>query len=174
MQKILVAGATGYLGSHITAELKRRQYDVRAIARNPEKLIKTKACFDEVVRAEVTRPETLAGCCTDIGVVISTIGITRQKDGLTYMDVDYQANVNLLDEALKSGVQKFIYVFVFNADKLGRLKIVEAKQRFVRELKRSGMDYCLVSPTGFFSDMGEFFRMAQKNRVFLFGNGASA
>ena len=62
--------------------------------------------------------EALAGFCKNIDVVISTVGITRQKDGLTYMDVDFQSNVNLIDEAKKEGVKKFIYISVLNGEKL--------------------------------------------------------
>ena len=87
------------------------------------------------------------------------------------MDVDYQANKNLLEEAQKSGVRKFIYVSVLNGEKMKHLKICEAKEKFVDELKKSGLDYVVVRPNGFFSDMSEFFTMAQKGRIYLFGNG---
>ena len=45
--------------------------------------------------------------------VFSSVGITRQKDGLTFKDVDYQGNRNLLEVAKHAGVKKFIYVSVF-------------------------------------------------------------
>lgn len=171
MKKILIAGATGYLGSHILNELKQRQYFVRAIARNPEKLKKITANVDELIEAEITKPQTILSCCTGIDTVISSVGITRQKDGLIYMDVDYQANLNLLHEAIKSGVKRFIYVFIFNAEKIQGLKIIQAKQKFVEALKNSGMNYCLINPTGFFSDMSEFLDIARKGKVYLFGKG---
>jgi uncharacterized protein YbjT (DUF2867 family) len=82
--------------------------------------------------------------------VISTVGITRQKDGLTYNDVDYQANVNLIDEAKKKGVKKFIYISVFNGQLLRHLKICEAKEKLVDYLKKSGLDFCIIRPNGFF------------------------
>jgi uncharacterized protein YbjT (DUF2867 family) len=103
--------------------------------------------------------------------VISSIGITKQKDGLTYMDVDYQANINLLDEAKRNGVKKFIYVSVLNGEKLRNLKICEAKEKFVDELKNSGLDYCIIRPNGFFSDITEFYNMAKKGTIYLFGDG---
>ena len=87
------------------------------------------------------------------------------------MDVDYQANMNLLKEAQKSGGKKFIYVSVLNGEKLRNLKICDAKELFVEQLKQSGIDYCIVRPNGFFSDMSEFFNMAKKGRVYVFGNG---
>lgn len=170
-ENILIAGATGYLGSHIVNELKRQQYRVRAIVRNPEKLKKINAKVDEILEAEITKSETIINCCKGIDTVITSVGITRQKDGLTYMDVDYQANLNLLNEAIKSGVKRFIYVFIFNAEKIQDLKIIQAKQKFVDALKDSGINYCLINPTGFFSDMHEFLDMARKGKIYLFGKG---
>lgn len=171
MKKVLLAGATGYLGRYITGELVEKNYLAKVIARNPEKFKAFNIQVDEIVSAEVTDQSTLKNCCEKIDVVISTVGITKQKDGLTYLDVDYQANVNLLNEAKKSGVKKFVYVSVLNGDKLKHLKICEAKEKFVNELKNSGLDYCVIRPNGFFSDMSEFFNMAKKGKVFLFGSG---
>ncbi|MDJ0655540.1 MAG: SDR family oxidoreductase [Xanthomonadales bacterium] len=171
MKRILLAGSTGYLGSHIALELQARSRDFRAIARNPDKLRRAGVVAGEVFRAELTEPDSLAGCCKDIDVVISAVGITRQKDGLTYMDVDYQANLNLLHQAQKSGVVRFVYVSVLNGEKLRDLKICDAKEKFGEELKRSGLDYCIIRPNGFFSDMAEILDMARKGRVYLFGDG---
>ena len=171
MNKILLAGSTGYLGIYIAEELQKQAYFFRAIARNPEKLKQKDIEANEVLKAELTKPASITKSCKDIDVVISTVGITRQKDGLTYMDVDYQANMNLLEEAKKSGVKKFIYVSVLNGEKLRNLKICDAKEMFVEQLKKSGLDYCIVRPNGFFSDMSEFFNMAKRGRVYLFGNG---
>lgn len=171
MKKVLLAGATGYLGSHITKKLYKSAYELRVIARSPGKLMKLGIEVEDVFRAELTKPDTIKGCCTGIDTVISTVGITRQKDGLTYLDVDYQANLNLLNEAREAGVRKFIYVSVLNGENLRHLKICEAKERFVEALEQSGLEYCVIRPNGFFSDMSELYVMASKGNVYLFGNG---
>jgi nucleoside-diphosphate-sugar epimerase len=171
MKKVLLAGVTGYLGCYIAKELQERGVTIRAIARHTTPLHEKGILPDELIQAELTEPDTIRNCCRQVDVVISTVGITRQKDGLTYMDVDYQANLNLLEEARASGVKKFIYVSVLNGEKLRHLKICDAKERFVEKLEQSGLDYCVIRPNGFFSDMTEFFNMARKGRVYLFGNG---
>ncbi|WP_420572081.1 SDR family oxidoreductase [Kordia sp.] len=168
---VLLAGATGYLGHHIAQEMQHRELSGRLIARDPKKLNNLESSRLHVVKAEVTKPETLHGICKNVDTVISTIGITRQKDGLTYMDVDYQANLNLMQEAQKAGVRKFIYISVINGDKHRDLKITAAKEAFVDALKKSGLEYTIVRPNGFFSDMKDFLEMAKKGNVFLFGNG---
>jgi len=170
MKKILLAGATGYLGRYITEELIRQSYPTSIIIRDRKK-VQPDINHNEIVEAEVTKIETLAGVMEGINTVISTIGITKQKDGLTYMDVDYKGNLNLLNEAKKAGVKKFIYVSAFYADKLTHLKMCHAKELFVQELKKSGLDYCIIRPNGFFSDMTEFLKMAKKGKAELFGDG---
>ncbi|NQZ76690.1 MAG: SDR family oxidoreductase [Ekhidna sp.] len=171
MKKIIVAGSTGYLGSHLIKELQSQKLPFQAIARNEQRLLEQGLNPEQIIKAEVTDTTTLTGKLQDAEVIISTVGITRQKDGLTYMDVDYQANVNLLNEAKKAGIKKFIYVSVINGEKMRNLKIMEAKEKFVDELKSSGMDYLIIRPNGFFSDMKDFLDMAQKGKVYLFGNG---
>jgi uncharacterized protein YbjT (DUF2867 family) len=170
-KRILIAGATGYLGKHAVMEFRRMGYFIRALARNESGLELIRPFIDEAWIGEVCDSSTLRGICLDMDYVFSSVGITHQKDGLSYMDVDYQGNRNLLDEALKTKVSCFMYISVFNAEKLSRLKMVEAKERFASELKSSGMNYVIVRPNGFFSDMEEFLKMARKGKVTLFGKG---
>ncbi len=179
MQKVLVAGATGYLGRFVTREFKNQGYQVRVLARNSQKLEQagpflepaTKDFVDDVFIGEVTRPETLQGLCDGIDIVFSSIGITRQKDKLSFRDVDYQGNKNILDLALKASVKKFTFVSVFNADLLRHIPIVSAREKFVRDLDQAGLDYTIIRPTGYFSDMTEFLKMAVSGRVYLIGDG---
>lgn len=173
MTKILVAGASGFLGKYILKELDNWKIPAIALVRDPEKLNGLKLANLEVVKAEVTRPKSLCDVCKDVDTVISTVGITRQKDELTYMDVDYQVNINLLREAKRSGVRKFIYVSVINGDKLRHLKFVEAKERFVDILNVSGLEFTVIRPNSFFSDLRDVLNMAEKGRLALFGNGES-
>ena len=99
MKRILVAGATGYLGRYVVKEFKKQGYWVRALARSADRLDDLKDYVDEAFIGAVTDPASLDGICQDIDIVFSSIGITKQKDNLTYMDVDYQSNKNLLEEA---------------------------------------------------------------------------
>jgi len=173
MQRVLVAGATGYLGAFVARELESRGRFVRALVRPSKKVEALWDSTDEIVHGEITRPETLEHVCDGIDVVFSSVGITRQKDGLTFRDVDYQGNKNLLDEALRAGVRKFVYVSAVNGPSLRHLDIVAAHEDFVDELKASGIEYAVLRPTGYFSDMGEIFAMAKKGRVWLIGDGAN-
>ncbi|PTX62095.1 uncharacterized protein YbjT (DUF2867 family) [Kordia periserrulae] len=168
---VLLAGATGYLGSYLLKILIEKENQVIAIVRNPNKLLYESENYLEIKQAEVTQPETLRDICKGIDTVISTVGITRQQDGLTYMDVDYKANMNLLAEAKKAGVRHFVYISAINGNNHRKLKIFEAKEKFVDALKSSGLHYTIIRPNGFFSDMKDFLQMATSGRIYLFGSG---
>lgn len=170
MKRILVAGATGYLGRFLVQTLKTQGYWVRVLVRNHQQATQF-TNIDDVFIGAITNPDQIKDLTKDIDCVISTVGITRQKEGLTYMDVDYQANVNLLEEAIKSQVKQFIYISAIDGDKYRQLKIFEAKERFVDKLKQSNLSYCVIRPNGYFSDMGDFFQMASAGKVYLFGSG---
>ena len=167
---VIVAGASGYLGQHILTELRERGIPFKALVRNPAK-IKIPLQPHEIIKAEATKPESLKGVLNEASTIISTLGITRQKDGLSYQDVDYQGNLNLLKEAEAAGLKRFIYVSVFNAHQLKGLKIIDAKEAFVKELEASQISSLIIRPNGFFSDMSDFLQMAAKGKVYLFGDG---
>lgn len=171
--RVLLAGATGYLGSHIATRLGEEGHTLRVLVRNQAKWQNLQIPADEICVAEITDAKSLRGCCTGMDAVISTVGITRQKDHLTYLDVDYRGNLNLLREAQKSGVRRFIYIFVAFSERMRQLKIIQAKALFVEELVKSGLGYCVVKPNGFFPDMAEFLQMAKRGTVYMLGKGTN-
>ncbi|MGI3185913.1 SDR family oxidoreductase [Nioella aestuarii] len=163
---VLIAGATGYLGRYLVEEYARRGWRVKALVRRDADLPA------EMVHAEATRPDTLHDTMDGVDLVISALGITRQRDGLTYRDVDYQANANLLAEAVHAGVSRFAYVHVLNADRMAHVPLVAAKTEFVTLLRAAPIASTVIAPSGYFSDMGDFLDMARNGRVWLFGSGA--
>ncbi|MCG6912994.1 SDR family oxidoreductase [bacterium BMS3Abin03] len=171
MKRVLIAGATGYLGKFVLQEFKKQGYYTCALSRSSSKLKALSKYIDEEFMGEVTNTDSLKGICKHIDIVFSSIGITNQKDNRTFMEVDYQGNKNLLEEAIKAGVSKFIFISVFNAKNMTDLKVIQAKLKFEKELKESGLDYLIVYPNGFFSDMLEYLKMAKKGRGFVFGSG---
>ncbi len=108
---VLVAGSTGYLGKFAVRAFKQRGYRVRALTRSEERLAQAgpftapavAEWVDEVFVGEITKPETLDGLMDGVDFVFSSIGISRQRDGLTFEQVDHQANRLLIDFAKKAG-----------------------------------------------------------------------
>ena len=169
---ILLVGSTGYLGTNIIELLMSQQVQFKALGRNKAKLLGMGVDEAQIIEAEVTCPSDLSGVCQGVDVVISCLGITRQQDGVGYLDVDYQANLNLLEEAERTGVRKFIYISAYNAQKYPQVRLLNFKERFAsRLLKSTKLIPCVIRPNGFFSDITEVYNMAKSGRVFTFGDG---
>ncbi len=168
IERVLVAGATGYLGGFVVAELARRGLWVRALAR-PGKKVKGAS---EVFEGEATRPDTLTGVCDGIHAVFSSLGITRQTDKVTFRDVDYGANKSVLAVARAAGVERFGFVSVVSPELFSGSALTDAREAFVAELRAAdGIEPLVIRSTGFFNDLRAPFDMALKGRVYLIGDG---
>ncbi len=169
MQTVFIAGATGYLGRYLCAEYRQHGWYVMALVRDATRAADLDA--DALIEAQATDPMSLRGMMDDVDLVVSALGITRQRDGLGYQEVDYGANLNLLREAERAQVARFAYVHVLNAEQMPGVALVAAKSAFVRALQESAIASTVIAPSGYFSDMGDFLSLARSGRVWLFGAG---
>lgn len=181
-KRVLIAGATGYLGKFAVRAFKQRGYHVRVLTRSEERLAEpgpftapalSKDDVDEIFVGEITKPETLTDLMDGIDLVFSSVGISRQRDMLTFEQVDYQCNQNLIDLCQGTSVKRFVYVSMQGAENIMQLAITQAHEKVVAALENSGMEYRIVRPCGYFSDMGVLLDMAKKGRAYLVGDGSN-
>lgn len=171
--KVMVAGATGYIGGGVLQILHQNGLWTRALCRDPNRLLHPNWC-DEIFVGYATKPETLKGLCDGIDVVFSSIGIRSYNRQPNLWEVDYQANLNILEAAKNAGVKHFIFVSVACGAEMARFSpIAQAREKVAQAVKESGMDYTIFAPTGFFNDMAEFFTAAENKGVIrVLGDGS--
>ena len=162
--KVLVAGATGAVGRHAVQQLLAAGHFVRALSCRPEPPAGPGS--QEPHAAELTETITLAGSCAGIDAVIACagaslhIGAIRQRAG--FLHVDLQGNRNLLAEARRSGVRRFIYVS----------EDIRAHERISEEVATSGIPSAMIRPTRLFSACARWLPWARAGFVPLLGSGA--
>lgn len=167
--KVVLAGAFGNLGSDILRQLIAADNEVVALDMAEKDIPEIKGKY-EFHSIDVTKKETLVGTCEDADAVITTVGLVRASATLTNYDIDLNGNLNLLEEAKKAGVKKFVYVSVIKCDTDPSVPMLEAKHQFEEKLKDSGIDYVIVRPTGYFYDIAKVFMpMIEKGKVTLLG-----
>ncbi len=172
METIVVAGATGYLGRHVVVELAQRGYKVRAIVRSrtraqhpgPYGSPAIGGAVHEWREGEVTDPGFIEGICEGGDRVISALGVTRQR--ASPWDIDYLANLRLLQDAERQSLRSFLYVNAMNAD-AGTTLYMRAKSAFRECLERSLMTSQVINPSGYFSDATAFLSMAWRGVALL-------
>ena len=166
--KVVLAGAFGHLGEDILRSLVRAGHDVVAADLVTREL---KDCTGfKPVKVDMTKPEALKGLCDGADVVITTVGLTSTNAKITNYDIDWGANKNLVDEAVRAGVKNFAYVSVLKADKAPNVPMLHAKAMLEDYLKKSGMTWVIFRPTGYFYDIAKVFMpMIEKGKVTLLG-----
>jgi len=157
--KVLLAGAFGNLGSEILKSLCKAGHEVIAADIKEREIEGTKGKY-KFVSIDATNPKTLKGICDGCDNVITTMGLTTSSVKFTAYDIDFQGNLNLLNEAIAAKVKKFNYVSVISCDEKGAEKVpmLHAKYLFEQELKKSGLEYVIYRPTGYFYDIAKVFK----------------
>lgn len=168
--KVVLAGAYGKLGSEILKSLLKAGHQVVAADLIDRSVQGVNPADYTYKKLDITNPKALAGLCDGVDAVVTTVGLTATSATLTNYQIDYQGNLNLLNEAKRAGVKKFVYISVLKADKAPDVPMLHAKYLMEEELKKSGIAYVIHRPTGYFYDIVKVFRpMIEKGEVTLLG-----
>ena len=176
MKRILIAGASGAVGSRALQIAKGQGLWVRVLVRSVESAGKLNAIADEVVIGDVTDAGTLQGIANDVDAVLSSVGASVDlgaKERRRFRDVDTVGNANLIREAKEAGVARFVYVGVHSAPGYAHTAYMRAHEDVVNLLAASALSYTVVRPTGIFSAFAVMVDMARKGRLGMIGDGSA-
>ncbi|OMG20514.1 SDR family oxidoreductase [Actinomyces naeslundii] len=172
MASVLVAGATGYLGRYVVAELHSRGHLVRAVARDRDRACREgpwgspslDGLVDEWALGNVTDPRFTRDLAADVEHVVSTLGVTRQK--ADPWQIDNLANLAILTSALKHA-SSFTYINTLGGDRCPA-RLTRAKSAFAQTLSVAEINSQIINPPAYFSDMTEVLAMARRGLVAVF------
>ena len=172
MASVLVAGATGYLGRYVVAELHRRGHLVRAVVRNRDRARREgpwgspslDGLVDEWALGSVTDPRFTRDLAADVEHVVSALGVTRQK--ADPWQIDNLANLAILNSALKHA-GSFTYINTLGGDRCPA-RLTRAKSAFAQTLSVAEINSQIINPPAYFSDMTEVLTMARRGLVAVF------
>ena len=169
MASVLVAGATGYLGRYVVAELHSRGHLVRAVVRDRDRARREgpwgspslDGLVDEWALGNVTDPRFTRDLAADVEHVVSALGVTRQK--ADPWQIDNLANLAILNSALKHAVS-FTYINTLGGDRCPA-RLTRAKSAFAQTLSVAEISAQIINPPAYFSDMTEVLAMARRGLV---------
>ena len=97
--------------------------------------------------------------------------LAADSDRKSFGEVDHPINRNLLDAALRHGVEKFAYVTVLAPAQMHEDAYVAAHERFVEELAASGIEYAVIRANGFFYSYLDLLDVARRGLAVSFSDG---
>ena len=174
-EKIFIAGASGALGTEIVKILSEKEIPLRLLTDSKEGVAKLAPYSKDIwnTNASSNGPE-IENITKDISTVISALGksvsLFSPSDDSFY-ESDYKANKNLLDDAVKNKVKRFIYISIKGADVKEDYSIAKAHKMFEDELRASGLDYTIIRPVGFYSGLNDLAIMAKRKVIPIVGDG---
>lgn len=174
-EKILLAGASGALGLEVLKLLNKDGIAVRALVHSPESVEKVAPYTDDVIRLDASEgAQAIDGVTEGISIVVSTLGksVSLFTDrGSSFLETDYYANSNILDNAVRDGVKRIVYVSIKGADERQEYEIAKSHKLFEEAIEASGLDYTIIRPVGFFSGLNDLAIMAKRKVIPIVGDG---
>ena len=145
---IVVAGATGSVGSRIVLELLARGEQVRALVRPTSDYGRLQAAGAEIALGDLKDAPSLEHACQGADVVITTATASKRGDD-RLAAVDLEGNYHLIAAAERAGVGHFILVSTVGASPESPVELFRAKGLAEEQLRASGMAHTILQPAPF-------------------------
>ena len=152
---ILVVGGTGMLGKPVAQQLKVDGFNVRLLARNPEKAQKLLGAGNEIIKGDVDDPAALRSALTGVdGVHISLKGGPTEAD---FDHMDHIATRDIAQAAKELGVGRvtILSAYAVSAEKADTPES-RSKLKGEAALKSSGVPYTIFRASWFMETLPMF------------------
>jgi nucleoside-diphosphate-sugar epimerase len=109
MKKILVTGATGFIGFEVSKQLAEKGIHPRVMIRRPLRGLLLKGFDVERMQADLLQPQSLERLLNGIDAVIHLGGRATFDPYAVVAPSLFQGSVNVMKAAIRAGVQRFVF-----------------------------------------------------------------
>lgn len=109
-ERVLITGATGFVGSHIAEAFVEAGYEVRCGIRTSSNLRWIRDLETERVLVDFTRPEHLADTVKGVDIVVHAAGLTSARRDEDYRRINAEGTRRLAEAAAGAGIRRFVFV----------------------------------------------------------------
>jgi nucleoside-diphosphate-sugar epimerase len=195
--KALVTGAPGWLGTRLVEVLLSKGNGVRCIALPGINGASLSELGAQVLEGDITDPKSLQGVCDRADIVFHCAGLIHPRRIKDLYSVNVAGTDNILREAVRAGVKRFVYV---SSNSVGGTN--SSKNRLMSEIdpprpymhyglskyraeklvngafKEGKIQTTIIRPCWFYGirqpeRQTTFFKMIKKGNPIVFGDGSN-
>ncbi|CAB5173224.1 UDP-glucose 4-epimerase (EC [Olavius algarvensis associated proteobacterium Delta 3] len=185
MKKILVTGATGFIGIEVSKQLAARGWNPRLMVRRPLRGIMLKNLPAEVMQADLRSPGSIERILEGVEAIIHLGARAAFEPYPRLYPSIVQGSLNLLRAAIRSGVSSFIFggsLMVYRdtpdgidqdtpvapASGYGQAKL-EAERRLESEAKKAGVRFVSLRLPHVYGAHSLLFDQVRHGRIYFPG-----
>jgi uncharacterized protein YbjT (DUF2867 family) len=153
--KVLVTGATGFVGPAVANAIVDAGHHVRVLERKPGSWSKAKIRCQEAVQGDMTDPDSLRRAVDGREVVVHLVAIRQGKEE-QFRRIMIEGTRSLIAAAKDAGVKRFVLMSVLGATEETKdlVPYYNAKWTQEKDLEASGLEYVLFRPSFVFGREG--------------------
>ncbi len=145
MKKILITGATGFIGKALTRHLTETDYQVRALIHPSRKSPDLpKGIPVEAAVSGLNDLRGLRAAMVEVDIVYHLASQEALGARGNLLETDIQGTKNLVAAAQDAGVDRFFYLSHLGADRASAYPIMTAKAIAEDHIKKSSLDYTIL------------------------------
>lgn len=152
MAVVLVAGGSGFIGSHIVRKLLQKGHKVIIMSRSPARARAGAPAGVEVRQGDVADAESLRKAMTGVDTVINAVQfpnhpVENPRKGYTYWKVDAEGTTRQVEAARAAGVKRFVYLGGAGTREGQTAPWFRAKLAAEKAVRESGLAWTIFRPS---------------------------
>jgi NADH dehydrogenase len=170
MKKVLITGATGFVGGYVVDELLKAGHEVTALVRNPKKAAALERSGIALAQGDVLDPASIESAASGRDVLVHLVGIIREKPGAGFEQMHHQATVNAVRAAAACGMERFVHMSALGTRPHARSRYHQTKWKGEEAVRAAGIPFVIFRPSVIFGPGDEFISMLAdffKNPLFV-------
>ncbi|GAB4330810.1 MAG: NAD(P)H-binding protein [Candidatus Abyssubacteria bacterium] len=157
---IFVSGGTGFIGSHSVRRLVEQGQTLRLLTfKGPGLAGELPSERIKYAAGSITDPASLAGKMNGCDIAVNFVGIIVQVGDATFERIHVQGLRNLLEEAKRAEVKRFIHISALGTSEEPASEYFRTKWEAEQLTKGSGLEYVVLRPSLVFGPEDRFFNM---------------
>ncbi len=143
---IFIIGGTGKVGQELLKQLAVKNVKVKVLVRSAQKAESVKSLGHEPVEGDFTKPATFENALKGVEKLFLLTTSTSP-------DLWASNEIAVIETAKKAGVKEVVLLSVAGASSDSPIHLVREHAKVEDHLKKSGLAYVILQPTGFMQNL---------------------